>query len=108
MGFFDMLFGNGMDAYIEQAKAEGATLLDVRTPNEFQSGHIRGAINIPVNAIQTAEKKLKDKTAPIYVYCQSGARSGSACHTLQSMGYTNAVNIGGIMSYHGELVRGNK
>ena len=106
MGLLDLLRGKGMDAYVAEAAQVGATLLDVREPSEFKGGHVKDALNIPVGNIRTAEKKLPDKDAPLYVYCQSGGRSSRACSALKSMGYTNVTNIGGIGSYHGDIVRG--
>lgn len=105
MGLFSMFMGRGMDSYVEEAAANGATLVDVREPFEFKDGHVQGALNIPVGSIQTAPNKLKDKNALLYVYCLSGARSAKACSKLTSMGYTNVVNIGGIGSYRGPVVR---
>jgi len=89
----------------EQAKAimdkgEPYTLVDVRTPGEFNDGHIKGALLIPVDEIGSrAEKELPDKNAVILVYCRSGVRAGNAAQTLAGMGYTNINNFGGIISW---------
>ena len=81
------------------------TILDVRTDGEYNGGHIKGAISIPVDEIEArAEKKLPDKNAVILVYCQSGARSARAARALAGMGYTNVSNFGGIMSWPYEIV----
>ena len=77
----------------------GALLLDVRSPQEFASGHVPGAQNLPVERIHTISCP---KEAPLFVYCYSGARSGEACRWLAGNGYS-ATNIGGIGSYHGPL-----
>ena len=72
------------------------TLIDVRTKEEWDSGHIEGAILIPHNEI--AEKIgefVKDKSRPIKLYCRSGGRAGMALNQLQSMGYENVQNLGG-------------
>lgn len=106
MGLFG--FGKGMNEYVAEAQEQGIQLLDVREPSEFQRGHVKGAINIPVGNIAHVKKKFKDLNAPIYVYCLSGGRSAQACRQMKVMGYTNAKNIGGISSYSGEVVRGNK
>ena len=109
MGLFDM-FGGGkaMDAYVEEAGKVGATLVDVREVNEFVAGHVTGAINVPLQSLSTiATQKLTDKSAKLYVYCLSGARSARACGMLKSMGYTDVTNIGGINSYRGPVVAGN-
>jgi phage shock protein E len=72
-------------------------IIDVRTLGEYNSGHIKGAKLIPYNEISKRIKEFaKDKNTPIALYCLSGSRSGSALRTLESMGYTKAVNYGGI------------
>ena len=107
MSFFSMfLGGKGFDAYVEEANEVDGTFLDVRTPGEFQDGHLQGALNIPLNDIERTAKKVKDKSTPLYVYCRSGSRSSFAVRALQSMGYTNVTDIGGIMMYRGAVVRG--
>jgi len=94
-----------------QAKAimdEGKpyTLLDVRTEDEYKEGHIRGAVLIPVDELQThAEKELPDKNAFILVYCRSGARSARAAKTLAGMGYTGIHDFGGIIDWPYETVK---
>lgn len=80
-----------------------AIILDVRTPQEYNGGHIKNAINISLQTISDkADKRLKDKDQRIYVYCRSGNRSTSASKILVNKGYTNIVNIGGISSWKGE------
>jgi phage shock protein E len=81
--------------------AAGATVLDVRTPDEFAQGHVPSAINIPVDALpgQLAEVGTLthgDHNAPVVVYCASGARAATAARALTSAGYTHVVNGGGI------------
>jgi len=71
-------------------------IVDVRTPNEFASGHVDGAVNIPLNLIAGADSQLpKDKNETIFVYCLSGARSGSARAILKKKGFTSVLNLGG-------------
>lgn len=70
-----------------QLVAQGATLLDVRTPAEFGSHHIDGARNIPVADLQKRVAELGDTSKPVVVYCRSGARSGRASSVLKSRGY---------------------
>lgn len=67
--------------------ARGATLLDVRTPAEFEEGHVDGALNIPV---QVLAQRLADvpRDQPVVVYCRSGARSAAASEVLTEAGYT--------------------
>lgn len=94
-----------MDAAITQmAEEDNFILLDVRTPEEFADGHIPGAINIPNESIVENDiTELPDKEQRIYVYCRSGNRSKQASAKLVNLGYTNVVEIGGIIDYHGEI-----
>lgn len=79
----------------------GAILLDVREADEFCSGHIPGAISVPLSTIETAALP-KDK--PLYIYCLRGTRSRQAVGILKRRGY-DAKSIGGIAAYKGELER---
>ena len=80
-------------------------LLDVRTPEEFSSGHIPGAFQLTNETFtkQDAEKLLKDKSQTIYVYCRSGRRSKQSSQKLIDFGYTNVIEIGGIIDYNGSV-----
>ena len=76
---------------------KGYILLDVRTPQEYESSHIPGAILIPDNEVEErAERELPDKDQLILVYCRSGNRSKTASQILANMGYTNVKEFGGI------------
>lgn len=75
---------------------DGAKLLDVRTEGEFASGHLDGAINIPVSDLGLRLAELGDPATPIVVYCRSGARSARAQTLLQSRGFASVHNLGGI------------
>ena len=80
-------------------------LLDVRRPDEFASGHIPGAV-LFTNELMTkadAEKLLPNKNQRIYVYCRSGRRSKEASQKLVDYGYSNVIEIGGILDYHGKV-----
>jgi phage shock protein E len=73
--------------------------IDVRTTDEFNSGHIEGAAHIPYEEIAARISEVTtDKNARIHLYCRSGNRSGIAQQTLQAMGFNNAVNEGGYES----------
>ena len=85
-----------------------SVLLDVRAEEEYRSGHISGSRNIPVEKIDNAVNLLHDKSAPLFVYCQSGARSRKAVSKLRKMGYTEVHNIGGIDSFQCQLQRGKR
>ena len=106
MGFFDFFRRENIDQGVEEFHAApGGVLLDVRTPGEFAQGHIPGSVNLDVSEIAQAAERFPQKDTPLFVYCRSGARSGQAVMMLRQMGYTNAVNIGGIMDYHGQIER---
>lgn len=105
--FFDLLKRNNINEKVKEfSQTENAVLLDVRTDAEFSQGHIPHSINIDVDRIEDAASVIKDKNTPVFVYCRSGARSGYAVNVLNKMGYANAVNIGGIISYTGKLETG--
>ncbi|HMV34583.1 MAG TPA: rhodanese-like domain-containing protein, partial [Turneriella sp.] len=72
-----------------------ATVVDVRTPGEFASGHHPRAVNIPVDQVQSRIAEFGDKSKPVVVYCASGNRSGRAKQILQSAGYKDVTNAGG-------------
>ena len=94
--------GNQFNEGVEKARnTAGAVLLDVRTEEEFKSGHVPGAINIPLDDLYSTDL---DKGTPLFVYCLSGARSRQACSYLKGQGY-ETTNIGGISSYSGEIER---
>lgn len=81
--------------------------LDVRTPEEYAEGHVPGAINIPVQTlVEDAESQISDKSTEIQVYCRSGARAEAAKQALNSLGYSNVTNQGGISWWDGELNTG--
>ena len=84
----------------------GFVLLDVRTQEEYASGHIPGAICIPNETIGSEEiPELPDKDQLILVYCRSGNRSKQASQKLAEQGYTNVVEFGGINGWTGEIVQ---
>ena len=108
-GFLGLFGSKGMNGYVPEAQAvEGAIIVDVRQPSEFARGHVPGALNIPGSSIGDIAKVAPGKDAPLYLYCQSGARSGAAVRALKGMGYTNVVNMGGVARYNGPLVKGVK
>lgn len=72
-------------------------LVDVRTPEEYASRHIEGAINIPVDEIESRLADVsKDTSKPVVVYCHSGNRAGRAKKILVEHGYSQVTNLGGI------------
>ena len=106
MGFFDFLKQPDVNQGVKEfQRTSGAVLLDVRTPEEYRSGHIPGSKNIPLQTIDRASTVVENKDTVLYVYCQSGARSRQAVGMLKQMGYTNVNNIGGIAAYAGKVER---
>ena len=107
---------NGASATYEQisgaeAKAlmdseSGYVIIDARTQEEYDQGHIPGAILIPEYEIaDRAEKELLDKNQLILVYCRSGRRSKIAAEELVKLGYTNVKEFGGIIDWEYEIVK---
>ena len=87
------------EAVLEYRDTSNAVLLDVREADEFRSGHIPGAVNVPLSRINAIDIP---KHKPLYVYCLRGTRSRKAVNILKRMGYT-AKSIGGITGYKGPI-----
>ena len=84
----------------------GYIIIDARTQEEFDEGHIENAILIPEYEIsERAEKELPDKNQLILVYCRSGRRSKIAAQALVELGYTNVKEFGGIIDWKYEIVK---
>ncbi len=85
---------------------ENFVLLDVRTQEEFDAGHIAGAILLPYDEINVkATTVLPDKEKEIVLYCRSGRRSAIAKKALVELGYKDVEDFGGINRWKGELVK---
>ena len=84
----------------------GYIIIDARTQEEFDEGHIKGAILMPEYEVaDRAEKELTDKNQLILVYCRSGRRSKIAAQALADLGYTNVKEFGGIITWEYETVK---
>ena len=84
----------------------GYIIVDVRTRQEYEDGHIPDAVNIPNEEISDERpKELRDLNQEIYIYCRSGNRSNQAANKLVKMGYTNVYDFGGIIDWKGQIVR---
>ncbi|SDG20930.1 Rhodanese-related sulfurtransferase [Dyadobacter soli] len=84
------------DQALAKIKAGKAYLVDVRTPEEFDGGHLQYAKNINFNSPDfKAQISKLDKHKPVYLYCRSGNRSGKATDTLHALGFHSYYNIGG-------------
>lgn len=86
------------DQFSQLLLLDEVQLVDVRTAEEYQSGHIENAVNIDVQMEDFQKKAAKlDKNRPVLVYCRSGKRSSSAASKLEDMGFTRIVNLDGGM-----------
>lgn len=72
-----------------------ATIVDVRTPGEFQMGHVAGSINIPLNEVPARLDEIRNLSRPLILCCQSGGRSGQATMWLKEQGVEDLYNGGG-------------
>lgn len=80
-----------------------AQLIDVREPNEFEAGHILGSRNIPMSQIKIRMKEIRSDL-PVYLYCQSGMRSGRAAQFLYRRGYKDLTHLkGGFKGWSGKI-----
>ena len=100
MSFLKKLFG-GSSVDLKEMVKNGAQIIDVRTPAEFQGGHIKGAVNIPLQVLDKNLGKIR-KDRPVITCCASGMRSGSAKSILKSKGY-DVHNGGGWTSLQSKI-----
>ena len=97
------MFAQTDQTNLQKVIEEGAFLVDVRTPQEFADGHVKGSVNIPLDRVPNQLDKFKGKEN-IVVFCRSGARSGQAKSILEKNGYTNVIN-GGSLQQVDKLVK---
>ncbi len=101
MGFLSNLLGiKSVD--FKELMQNGAVIVDVRTPAEYNSGHIKGSINMPLQSLNHTMNKLK-KDKPVITCCASGMRSGSAKAILKSNGFNQVENGGGWTSLRSKI-----
>ncbi|MEY4401544.1 MAG: putative molybdopterin synthase sulfurylase MoeB [Actinomycetota bacterium] len=80
----------------EQRITDGAVVLDVREPDEYDQGALNGAVHIPRGHLEAqVETRIVDKQSPVVVYCAGGVRSAFAAKTLAELGYSNVVSMAG-------------
>lgn len=96
------LLGLGPAVDFAALMKEGAQIIDVRTKAEFQQGHIKGAVNIPLNNLSNHYARMK-KDAPVITCCASGMRSAQAKSILTANGFTRVYNGGGWMQLRRKL-----
>lgn len=100
--FLKSFFDGAPAADFKSLIASGAILVDVRTPEEYKSGHLKGSVNIPLDQLASQIAGLQKKKAPIIAVCRSGARSGAAVDLLKSKGI-EAYNGGAWNSLQGQI-----
>jgi len=90
----------------EEAIAQGAQTIDVRSAGEYQLGHIPGAVNVPIEQVE-AQAASWDKNALYLVYCATGARSQTAVEIMRGLGFTNIRHFNaGLVAWSGQLEKG--
>ena len=96
------IFGFGPSVDYKELMKNGATVIDVRTKAEYQQGHIKGSVNIPLNNLSNHYAKL-NKSKPVITCCASGMRSAQAKSILKANGFTEVHNGGGWTSLNNRL-----
>jgi len=81
---------------VEKKIQEGAVVVDVRTPDEYEDGHFPNAINIPVGELIKRAAEIGPKDKAVLLYCASGSRSAMGAKLLKTLGFVDVTNAGGI------------
>jgi rhodanese-related sulfurtransferase len=102
MNIFQSIFGNSSNVDLRSLINDGAFLVDVRTPGEFASGHVKGSVNIPLDTLPAQLNTFRNKKH-IIVFCRSGSRSAQAKAFLEQQGIQPVTN-GGAWDYVQEFV----
>lgn len=103
---YQNLYCDELEKIIREESKKNYEIIDVRTPEEYKSGHIPGAKNINILSPDFTSKVEKlGKSKNFYVYCRSGSRSASACAQMSKLGFENLYNlVGGTLGWQGDLV----
>ncbi|MBK9329202.1 MAG: rhodanese-like domain-containing protein [Sphingobacteriales bacterium] len=96
------LFSSAPKTDYKELLKKGAVIIDVRTKAEYQNGHIKGSLNIPLNNLSNHYSRLK-KDLPVITCCASGNRSGQAKRILSANGFKEVYNGGGWMSLQSKI-----
>ena len=91
---------------LKQAQTKGSVIIDVRTPEEYETGHLLNSQLLDIQEPQTFLDNIKrfDKSRSYFIYCRSGSRSAMACQILKQQGILNCFNLlGGILDWQGEI-----
>lgn len=102
MGLLSILGLSGKSENIKEFIDKGAIIIDVRTPGEFQGGHIKGSKNIPLNTLGNQIESIKKFNKPVIACCASGMRSAQATSILKNNGI-EVINGGGWSSLQNKL-----
>ena len=97
MNLLKSVFGGAANAgksQLDEVRAQGAVIIDVRSPGEFAGGHAAGAVNIPLDQLEQKLSVIKNYKKPIILCCASGMRSGRATGLLASKGITDLHDVG--------------
>lgn len=94
MSFFKSLFGGTNTSEIDEVIAQGAVIIDVRTPGEFSGGHAKGAVNIPLDQIEAKLPSIRKYKKPLVLCCASGMRSARAKAFLANQGISDLYDAG--------------
>ncbi|MEZ0486727.1 rhodanese-like domain-containing protein [Fibrella aquatica] len=94
LNFLRTVFGSTGNNKLKQVLAQGAVVIDVRSPNEFATGHARGAVNIPLDQLKSKVIQLKSYQKPIVLCCATGMRSSQARLILLEQGITHMFDAG--------------
>jgi phage shock protein E len=88
-------FGGLKESEARRFLQAGAKVIDVRTPKEFASGHVPGAVNLPLGELgERIAQHVPDKNQVLLLHCLSGGRSAMGCRVLKGLGYARAYNLG--------------
>jgi len=93
-------------AAAQQLVAAGAVVIDVRTPSEYEAGHIPGARLIPYDQIAARTAELPARDRPVVLYCRTGRRTGIAAAALAQLGYTAVYDLQGLGNWPGAVQAG--
>ena len=94
LNFIKSLFGGDSTSPFDELRAQGAVVIDVRSPGEFAGGHAKGAINMPLDGLDSKVSAIKKLRKPIILCCASGMRSGRAMALLSSKGVSDLHDAG--------------
>ena len=94
MNLFKSLLGRTKTGQIAEARARGAIIIDVRTPTEFAGGHAKGAVNVPLDTLESKLNTIKQYQKPIEMCCASGMRSSRAKALLAERGVPDLHDAG--------------